>query len=144
MALLAAYVVLESVHPGALTAPRPETIPEAIVVGNGPRALEMMAEGHDVDREALVRSEMLYQAQSGLVGQGPFEVTPLEAALMAQRIEVVGLLMHTGVDVSRSTRAACLARARLPEALPLLGIDASEASAPAAGGVLTCFVPAGR
>ncbi len=142
LTILAAYVALESVCPGALTAPRPRTMPEAIMVGNGPRVLEMMAEGLDVNSPAPVRPELLYQLQPpGVMGQSAFAVTPLEAALLSQRIEVVGLLMRTGANVSRSMLAPCLARERLPEALPLLGLEAAHPSAPATGGLSACFAP---
>jgi hypothetical protein len=120
--------MVESVRPGTLTAPRPQTIPEAIVVGNGPLALEMIAQGLDVNAPAVVRS--------GIYDQGEYELTPLEAALLAQRIEIVRLLVRTGADVSPSARAACLASTRLPDALPVLGF---VATAPPAGGYSACL-----
>jgi hypothetical protein len=132
VALVALYLTVESVRPGTLTQPRPETIPEAIALGNGPRALEMMAEGFDIDAPARIRA--------GVLDHVEYEVTPLEAALMMQRMEVVRLLVRTGVDVSRSTRAPCLARERLPEALPLLGV--SPAGEPAGAGA-DCFAGPG-
>jgi len=126
--LLTAYVTIESVYPGAFTAPRPETISEAIVVGNAPRALEMMAEGLNVDAPARVRP--------GMFDAREYEVTPLEAALLSRRMETVGLLLHAGADVARSKRLSCLVRERMPDAGPLLGITPSE---PPTGDLQTCF-----
>lgn len=138
IALLAIYLTVESVRPGTLTAPRPETIPEAIVVGNIPLALEMIAKGLDVNAPARVRAGMFYQPVFAMQVQQDYTLTPLEAGLLTQRIEVVGLLLRTGAGLSQSNRAACLARERLPEALPLLGIPAPE---PEAGGAGACLAP---
>ena len=126
--LVAIYLIVESARPGTLTATRPETIPEAIVMGNGPRALEMMAGGFDINAPARIRP--------GILDRREYMVTPMEAALMMRRMEVVRLLVRTGIDMSRSKLAPCLARERLPEALPLLGIP--EAS-PDAGEASDCF-----
>ena len=131
--VVAIYVTIESVRPGTFTAPAPQTIAEAVIVGNGPRALEMIAEGQDVNGAGYVRP--------GVFGETGYDVTPIEAALLSQRIEVVRLLVRTGADVSRSTRAACLARTRLPEALPVLGLEPAE---PVAGGFPACFTAAGH
>jgi len=115
IAVLLIYVLVESVRPGAFTAPRPANIPAAIVAGNGPMALELMAGGADVNAPAPIRF--------GPLGPGAYEVTPLEAAVLSQRPEIVRLLLRTGAEQSRSRRAVCLARIRLPEVLPLLGIS---------------------
>lgn len=130
--VLAVYLIGETARPGTFTRLPPETIPEAIVVGNGPRALEMLADGVDVNARARIRP--------GMLGAAEYQVTPVEAALLAQRIEVVRLLLRNGADVSRSPLAACLARAGLPEALPLLGLPPAE---PIAGGPDACFAGPG-
>jgi hypothetical protein len=122
------YLTVESVRPGMFTTPQPESMAEAIVLGNGPRAVEMIAEGHDVNAGGIVRA--------GMFDEGEYVVTPLEAALLSQRIEVVRLLLASGADVSRSPRAPCLARTRLPEATPLLGLPDNP---PSAGGFAACF-----
>jgi hypothetical protein len=116
--VLLLYVLVEAVRPGTFTAPPPANIPAAIVVGNGPMALELMAGGADVNAPAPIRF--------GALGPGEHEVTPLEAAVLSQRPEIVRLLLRTGAEQSRSHRAVCLARIRLPEVLPLLGISDGE------------------
>lgn len=122
------YLTIESVRPGTFTAPQPESIAEAIVVGNGPRALEMIAEGHDVNAGGVVRAGMFDRAE--------YVVTPLEAALLSQRIEVVRLLLASGADATRSPHASCLARTRLPEAIPLLGLPDNQ---PTSADFAACF-----
>jgi hypothetical protein len=114
IAVLVIYLGVESIRPGTLTAPRPQNIAEAIVVGNGPMALELMAGGADIDAAAPVRA--------GLMGDDAYDVTPIEAALLAGRPEIVRLLVRTGADPSRSRRVPCLARISAPELLPMLGL----------------------
>ncbi len=138
--ILGLYVAIEAIAPGAMTAPRPANIPEAIVAGNGPRALEMLAEGDDVNASASVRPALIDQLQPGLSAQAPFDVTPLEAALLAQRIEVVRLLVGNGAEIRRSPRAACLARERLPEAFSVLGLLPAD---PEIDGLRTCLRSSG-
>jgi hypothetical protein len=121
IALLVIYVLVESGRPGTFTAPRPANIPAAIVAGNGPMALELMAQGADVNAAAPIRFALL--------GPGEHQVTPLEAAVLSQRPEVVRLLLRTGAERTRSRRAVCLARIRLPEVLPLLGVSDAERDA---------------
>jgi hypothetical protein len=120
IALVAAYLVVESLLPGTLTRPRPLTIPEAIVMGNGPRALEMIAEGLDMNARALVRPGVFDQTAHD---ETAHDWTPLEAAILSQRLEIVRLLVRSGADVSHAEDVRCLAETHLPDALPILGLS---------------------
>jgi hypothetical protein len=115
MVLVAGYVVIEAVRPGTLAAAPLTTVSEAIAAGHPARALELLAGGADINRAARVRAGLV------VPGRAEYEVTPLEAAVLVQRLEAVRLLLRSGADPARSPMAVCLARYRLPDALPLLG-----------------------
>jgi len=123
-AVVGAYLAIESLHPGTLTAPRLATMSEAIAAGNAGQALEMMANGADVDAIATIRP--------GILDGSAHETTPLEAAILARRIESVRLLLRSGADPARTKRLPCLARERLPEAMPLFGLSGGDPEGPIA------------
>ena len=112
------YLMIETARPGTIAAPRFQNISEAIAGGNPALALEMMAAGASVDAVGHVRL--------GVFGSSAYEVTPLEAAMLTQRLDSAALLLRSGAVIAKSSRAECLARRRLPEALPLLGISAEQ------------------
>ena len=104
------YLAIE--QPGTIAAPRLETISEAVVTGNPALALELMADGADVDAPARVRP--------GLLERDVDRLTPLEAALLVRNLELLQLLLDVGATPSASGREDCLALEFLPEAIPLL------------------------
>lgn len=110
-----AYVLVETVRPGTMAAPVLETVPEAIAAGHPARALELLADGADINQPARVRAGVVRP------GRAAYDVTPLEAAVLVQRSEAVRLLLRSGADPARSPMAICLARYRLPEVLVLFG-----------------------
>jgi hypothetical protein len=55
---------------------------------------------------------------------------PLEAAVLGRHSELVRLLIRSGAAQFDTARAACFARARLPEVLPDLGGSVAEAGDP--------------
>lgn len=112
-ALVMTYLVAEAIRPGSFSAPRLRTISEAVAAGNAGQALEMMSQGASIDAVGHVRE--------GVFEAGAYDVTPIEAAILTRRVEAVRLLIRSGADSARSKLAVCLARRRLPEALPLLG-----------------------
>lgn len=125
MVLVAGYVVVEAVRPGTLAAAPLTTVSEAIAAGHPSRALELLAEGADINRAARVRAGLV------VPGRAEYDVTPLEAAVLVQRLEEVRLLLRSGADPVRSPMAVCLARYRLPAAVPLLGGGDEPVEAPA-------------
>ncbi|MEQ1757954.1 MAG: hypothetical protein ABL986_06510 [Vicinamibacterales bacterium] len=122
--LVALYLLIETVRPWTLAARPPDTIAEAVAWGNAAQALEMMARGADVDAVSHVRP--------GLIDVVAFDVTPVEAAILSRQIEMTALLLRSGADPTRSRLAVCLARARFPQALPLLGQPESDLEGPVA------------
>lgn len=106
------YLGVEYARPGTLTAPRPRTVPEAVAAGNPAQVLEMMAQGADLNAPAHVRA--------GLLDEREHDLTPIEAAILARRPELLALLLRSGADPLRAPAAPCLAGTYLPEALPLL------------------------
>lgn len=122
---IGAYLLTEAVRPGMLTTPSAATVSEAVARGDAARALEMVAEGADLNRPWPVRA--------GFLGPGPGEVMPLEAAVVSRRAELVALLIRAGADPARASNAACQARQTLPEAVPLLVGEGPEAAARLAG-----------
>ncbi len=115
---LVVYLVVEAMVPGVFTAPRPETLPEAILQENAPGTLDFVLQGFSVDRPARVRA--------GIFDDREYVMTPIEAAIVVRRLEIVRLLMRAGASVRTSPRAECLARVRLPEALAALGLPVAK------------------
>jgi hypothetical protein len=128
--LVGAYLVVETVAPGTVTAPRPQNLAEAVVRENVPGTIEWLDAGGDINAPQVVRA--------GVFDARSHRVTPIEAALMARRMDLVHVLVAAGADVSRAPRAACLAQTLLPQALPALGLGNLE---PREGSLDDCLPP---
>lgn len=111
--LLAAYVAAEALGFHGLARPEAETVSEAAALGHAARALELMAAGQNPNGRFHVRP--------GMLDSGEHDLRPLEAAILGRHAELVRLLQRSGATQPDRARAACLARARLPEVLPDLG-----------------------
>ena len=118
--LLASYVAAEALGYRGLAIPTAQTVSEAVVIGNAARALELIAEGQDPNARSHVR-EAVFDGHT-------FDLLPLEAAILGRRKELFSLLLRSGAVVTDRAHLACLARVRLPEALPL--VDASSEGIP--------------
>jgi hypothetical protein len=118
--LLSAYVVAESLGFRGLARPEGDTVSEAAALGHAARTLQLIDEGQNPNQPSHIRP--------GFLDSGEYELTPLEAAILARHIELVRLLLRMGGARSDTTRAVCFARARLPAVLPDLGASSLEAS----------------
>jgi hypothetical protein len=129
LVVLAAYVGAEAMGFRGLAAPEGETISEAAVLGHAARVLELIAAGQDPNGH--------YPVDPTVLDAGGRELTPLEAAILGRRPELLRLLRRSGAT-QPGPRAVCLARARLPEVLPDLGAD-STASADSSVDITTAL-----
>ena len=123
--LLGAYLAIEAIRPGTLTAPPATTVSEAVAGGDAARALELVAAGADLNRPWPVRA--------GWLGPEAVELTPLDAAVASGRVELVALLLRAGADPVRAPDAICRARQILPAAIPLLAGSEPDVEARLAG-----------
>ena len=84
------------------------------------RALQLIAEGQDVNDSHRVRE--------GLLDHASHELTPIEAAILGRHAELVRLLQRSGARRWDAARTACFARMRLPEVLTDLGASNTAAA----------------
>jgi hypothetical protein len=116
--LLSVYVVAEAIGYRGLARPEAATVAEAAALGHAARALRLIEEGQNPNRPQHVRANFLDSRDH--------ELRPLEAAIVARHAELVRLLLRVGAASFDKTRAACLARLRLPEVLSDLGDRGSD------------------
>jgi len=137
-AVVTAYLVVELFAFRGLAATEPSTVSEAAAMGHAARALQLIAEGQNPNAPQHVRS--------GVLDAGEYEVRPLEAAILGRHGEMVRLLLRTGAARFDTARAACFARARLPEVLPDLGAASAALSGTptAIADAMTMCAPAKR
>jgi hypothetical protein len=121
--ILAAEAI--GVHPWAT--PRPVTISEAAVLGAAYQAVHLIRQGQDPNAVAHVRA--------GLVDGDAYNVTPIDAAILGRRTEMITLLRANGARVTNAARSVCLANAvGMPDAVALLvdggsvGIERADSS----------------
>jgi hypothetical protein len=117
--LVATYVTAEALGFHGLDTPEATTVSEAAALGHAARALALIAAGESPSARSRVRP--------GMLDSGEHDLTPLEAAILGRHAEMVRLLQRSGATSPDTARAACFARARLPEVLPDLG-DSSTVS----------------
>jgi hypothetical protein len=81
-------------------------IAEAAATRDAASVVLLLREGHDPDVARFVRP--------GVLARGAVRITPLEAALAEQRLEIVDILLRYGAALSESQRVTftCAARAR--------------------------------
>jgi hypothetical protein len=98
-----AFVVSESAGETPFSYGPPMNLAEAAGMGRGPEVVRMLGAGHDPNRLATVRPEII----SSMVTR----VTALEAVIWSRRRELVQVLDDHGAIVDRDTRRAlaCLA-----------------------------------
>ena len=120
--LVFAYVVAEALGYRGIARPQGDTASEAAALGQAARTLELIAAGQSPNHTLHVGA--------GFLDAGEHELMPLEAAILGRHTELVRLLIRSGAAEFDTTRAACFARATLPEVLPDLGKSPSEANEP--------------
>lgn len=120
--LVFAYVVAEALGYRGMARPQGDTASEAAALGQAARTLELIAAGQNPNQTLHVRA--------GFLDGGAYELIPLEAAVLGRHSELVRLLIRSGAAQFDTARAACFARARLPEVLPDLGGPVSDAGEP--------------
>ena len=118
--LVAVYLLAESAGFRGLAAPEPATVAEAAAMGHAARALQLIRDGQNPNEAQHI--------SAGFFDSNAYQLRPLEAAIVGRHIEMVRLLQRSGAANFDMTRATCLARARLPEALPALNASATDAS----------------
>jgi hypothetical protein len=118
--LLAGYVIAESLGFRGFARPEGDTAAEAAALGHAARTLELISEGQNPNEPLQVRS--------GFVDASNHDLRPLEAAILGRHVELARLLLRVGASRFDTSRAACFARARLPEVLPDLGAAPSRDS----------------
>lgn len=119
LCLVAAYLLAEALGFRGLAAAEPATVSEAAAMGHAARALQLIAQGQNPNEAQ--------QIAAGVLDAHEYTLRPLEAAIVGRHIELVRLLQRSGAARFDMTRAICLARERLPEALPDLNASASDA-----------------
>ena len=80
-------------------------IAEAAATRDAASVVLLIQEGHDPDAPRFVRP--------GLLGRGAVRVTPLEAAIAEDRLEIVDVLLRHGASLSEAQRVAFTCAARL-------------------------------
>lgn len=118
--VVALYLVAESFGFRGLAAVEPGTVSEAAAMGHAARALQLIAEGQNPNE--------VQRIAPGIFDSNEYRLRPLEAAVVGRHIELVRLLQRSGAAKFDMARAICLARARLPEALPDLNASSTDAS----------------
>src|SRR5215468_10821554 len=118
--LLSAYVVAESLGFRALAQPEGETAAETAALGHAARTVQLIFSGQNPNQ--------LLRVRPGFLDTDTHDLRPLEAAVLGRHAELVRLLVRDGAVRFDTTRAACFARARLPEVLPDLGASPLEST----------------
>ena len=79
---------------------------EAAATRDAATVIFLIQEGHDPNKP--------YRVRSGVLGRSPRRLTPLEAAVDEERLEIVDILMRHGVVLSDRQRVdlVCAARGR--------------------------------
>jgi hypothetical protein len=120
--LLSVYVVVEAIGYRGLARPEAQTAAEAAALGHAARTLQLIEEGQNPNERQHLRA--------GFLDSGEYELRPLEAAIVGRHPELARLLLRTGAASFDRSRALCVARARLPQVLPDLGVSGSDATEP--------------
>ena len=120
--LVFSYVVVEALGYRGIARPQGDTASEAAALGRAARTLELIAAGQNPNHTLHVGA--------GFLDGGEYELRPLEAAVLGRHTELVRLLIRSGAAQFDTSRAACFARARLPEVLTDLGAAVSNAGEP--------------
>src|SRR5690349_4728081 len=123
LAVVALYLVAESVGFRGLAAAEATTVAEAAAMGHAARALELIADGQNPNVPQHV--------DAGILDSKAHELRPLEAAILGRHMETARLLLRSGAAHFDTARAVCFARARLPEMLP----DLDSEPVPSSGSV---------
>jgi hypothetical protein len=118
--LVALYLLVESFGFRGLAAAEASTVAEAAAMGHAARALQLMADGQNPNEPQHI--------SAGILDSNQYQLRPLEAAIVGRHVEMMRLLQRSGAARFDLARAACLARARLPEALP--DLNAPPAASP--------------
>ena len=137
--LIAGYVIAEALGFHALARPAGDTVSEAAALGQAARALQLIDEGQDPNGRQHVRE--------GFLDHDGLELTPIDAAILGRRPELVRLLQRSGATHWDSARTACFARLRLPQVLADVGatsVDAPDRDADVETTLKTCSAEATR
>lgn len=118
--VLVGYVGAEALGCRGLASPEADTVSEAAALGRAARVMELLAEGQDPNGRFHVRP--------GMLNADGHDLEPVEAAILARHAELVRLLQRSGATQPGAERAACLARARLPEVLADFGATTADPS----------------
>jgi hypothetical protein len=118
--LVSVYVIAEALGLHAFVRAAGDTVSEAAAAGHAARALQLIDEGQDPNARHHVRE--------GFLDHDGHDLTPVEAAILGRRPELVRLLERSGATHTDSARASCFARLRLPELLPEFGGTSNGAS----------------
>jgi len=119
-AMVALYLVAESLGFRGFAAVEPATVSEAAALGHAARALQLIDQGQDPNKPQRIAP--------GMLDAHEYTLRPLEAAIVGRHLEMVRLLQRSGAAQFDMTRAICLAEARLPAALE--DLNASTPGAP--------------
>jgi hypothetical protein len=116
LVLLAGLIVGEAFRFRPFSAEPAATVSEAAATGAAARAVQLVRQGQDPNRRWPVRA--------GVLDPERHDLTPIDAAILGRRAEMIGVLRGAGALVADLERAACLARARgVPEARDYLAIQ---------------------
>jgi hypothetical protein len=109
------------VHPWA--SPPPATVSEAAAIGAAYQAIALIRQGQDPSAAG--------QLPPGVIDRNGYNLTPIDAAIVGRRLEMIALLRAHGAQTTHPGRSVCLAHATgLPEAVPLL-VDSAASGADA-------------
>jgi hypothetical protein len=108
-AIVAFYLLAESLGFRGVAAVEPATVSEAAALGHAARALQLIEQGQNANEPQRIAP--------GMLDSHEYTLRPLEAAIVGRHLELVRLLQRSGAAHFDLTRAICLAGARLPAAL---------------------------
>ena len=104
VAALVTFVTLEASGHTPLATPPPVNVAEAVAWGDAARAVAFIRVGQDPNRRWPVREGVLDL-------RGEVHVTPVQAAILSRRPELVGLMLRNGARLDNGTAHACLSAA---------------------------------